>query len=117
MKIDHNYHWARRSIPTDLWTLGELAQLLGVSRHQARRILLKSCLPCHLVAKHWWDKRTGLGFTRKAWALPVTAALVLLLERVRRHVASDARALGVPIPATLELKIIELRATIHTPIA
>lgn len=112
-----DYPWARHSIPTGLWTLAELAQLLDVGTHQARRILLKSGLPCRLITKHWWDRQTGRGFTRKAWALSGIVALVLLLERIRQHVTSDARTVGVPIPATLELKIVELRASVRTPIS
>lgn len=107
------YHWARRSIPADLWTLGDLALLLGIGRHQARRVLLKSGVPCCLVAKHWRDKHTGRGFTRKAWALPGTAALLLLLVRIRQEITVDAKALRVPTPAVLDVRIAELASSLN----
>lgn len=107
-----NYAWARQTIPPRMLTIGDLALFLGVGRHQARRILLGSRLPCRLITRHWRDRRHGTPYTRRTWAVSVEVACLLRLLRTRRAMQRAGRQIGVGSPHALDLKIEELEAAI-----
>ena len=79
-----DYSWARRTAPRGWLTLGDLAELLAVGRHQARRKLLQSGLPCRLFTRRWRDPVDGCWYKRRFWALRrETADLLFELELLK----------------------------------
>jgi hypothetical protein len=113
--VSRDYTWTRRSIQDDMFSVGDLALWLGLGRHQARRVLLHSGLPCRLITRHWWDPRTGRGYTRKALCTHWRVGLVLLLRRIKRDLEPDAKRLGIPTPPALDSKISELLGSLSFP--
>lgn len=110
-----NYFWARLTIPANMMTLGELSLLLGTGRHQARRILIRSGLPCRLIKRHWRSPTTERGYTRRAWAIPQEVALLLMLKQAERQLRPDCHRLNLPFPDALSRNIAELTAAISYP--
>jgi hypothetical protein len=108
-----DYAWARATISGRMLTVGDLAALLGVGRHQARRILLASGLPCRLITRHWRERRCGTPYTRKTWAVPVEVACLLRLLRTRQMLQRAGRQIGVEAPRALDEKISELEAQVE----
>lgn len=93
-------------------TIGDLAALLGVGRHQARRILLVSGLPCKLVTRHWHGI-DGRAYTRKTWAVPVEVACLLRLKRTQRQMLREAKHWKINVPASLQSNISRLERACH----
>ncbi len=87
-----DYSWARRFVPRSCGTVGELAILLGVGRHQARRRLLASGLPCWLLTRRWKDLN-GSWYVRRAWVVPPGTAKTLLWKEIEREWERDVRLL------------------------
>ncbi len=54
-----DYSWARNSIPPRLNTIGEVAGLLALGRHQTRRRLIASGLPYKVYVRRWQDPGRG----------------------------------------------------------
>ncbi len=77
-----DYSWSRNSIPPRLNTIGELAGLLGLGRHQTRRRLIASGLPYRVYTRRWQDP-SGRWFSRRAIGIPQkTAAEPLKLDMI-----------------------------------
>ena len=94
------YSWARRFISRDCLTVGEVALLLGVGRHQARRRLLQSGLPCKLIVRRWRHP-DGNWYNRQTYAIPPATAETLLWQAIEREWKKDVRLLtsmGVKVP-------------------
>ncbi len=98
--MPRDYSWARRFVPRSCGTVGELAILLGVGRHQARRRLLQSGLPCRLITRRWKDP-DGAWYVRRTYAIPVATAEALFYGGIEREWKKDVRLLtrlGVEVP-------------------
>lgn len=108
-----DYSWARQTIPRDCLTVGEIALLLGVGRHAARRRLLKAGLPARLVVRHW--RHGGQLYTRRCWAIPEVAAMILLTES-QRTLCRRAGKVGRPFLRRIDHQLVQLRSrlTQHT---
>jgi hypothetical protein len=92
-----DYTWARRTLGRHMVTIGELATMLGVGRHQARRRLLASSLPAKLVTRRWKD-RHGCWYMRRTWAVPMETFRTLLIQQIERDWNRDARVFGKRAP-------------------
>ncbi len=95
-----DYSWARRFVPRSCGTVGELAIILGVGRHQARRRLLASGLPCKLITRRWRDSG-GSWYVRRTYSVPVATAKALFYGGIEREWKKDVRLLtrmGVSVP-------------------
>ena len=90
--MPRDYSWARRFVPRSCGTVGELAILLGVGRHQARRRLLQSGLPCRLITRRWKNP-DGAWQVRRTYAIPVPTAEALLWKEIEREWERDVRLL------------------------
>ncbi len=98
--MGRDYTWARRFVPRGCGTLGELAILLGVGRHQARRRLLQSGLPCRLITRRWKDHE-GAWYVRRTYAIPAPTAEALMYGAIEREWIKDVRLItrmGVHVP-------------------
>ncbi len=86
-----DYSWARRILRRDQVTIGELGWMLGVGRHQARRRLLASGLPCRLITRRWRDPWyvEDHWYVRRTYAIPARTADILLWQ----HLERDGRAM------------------------
>ncbi len=73
-----DYSWSRNSIPPRMNTIGELAGLLGLGRHQTRRRLIDSGLPFKVYVKRWQDPNSGKWYSRRAIGIPQKTAAELL---------------------------------------
>ena len=82
--MPRDYSWARQTIPQHTLTIGQLAAFLGVERHQARRLLVRSGLPCRLVVRRWMDDDRERWFVRKAWAVPLETANTLRESKIQK---------------------------------
>ncbi len=91
--MPRDYKWAAQSLPPDLVSIGELGILLGLGRHQARRLLLKSGYPCKLYTKHWRGDN-GRGYTRRTYGIPPVTFRLLLKERSAFWMQRALRAMG-----------------------
>ncbi len=93
--MPRDYSWARRILRRDQVTIGELGMMLGVGRHQARRRLVASGLPCRLVTRRWKDPwYEDRWYARRTYAIPARTAHILLwqhLERDGRRMLRAAR--------------------------
>jgi len=69
-----DYSWARNSIPPRMNTVGELAGLLALGRHQTRRRLIASGLPYKVYVRRWQDPNSGKWFSRRAIGIPQKTA-------------------------------------------
>ena len=76
--MPRDYSWSRNSIPPRLNTIGELAGLLGLGRHQTRRRLIDSGLPFKVYVKRWQDPNSGKWYSRRAIGIPQKTAAELL---------------------------------------
>ena len=98
--MPRDYRWARKFIPHDCATIGELGILLGLGRHEARRRLLKSGLPCRLITRRWKNP-DGAWQVRRTYAIPVATAEALFYGGIEREWKRDVRflrRLGVKVP-------------------
>ena len=86
--MPRDYSWARQFVPRSCGTIGELGILLGVGRHQARRRLLQSGLPCKLITRRWRHP-DGSWYVRRTYAIPPGTAEVLLWEAIGREWRKD----------------------------
>ncbi len=77
-----DYTWSRRSIPPRMNTIGELAGLLGLGRHQTRRRLVASGLPYRIYVKRWTNPATGQQYSRRAIAIPQSTAGELIKNNI-----------------------------------
>ena len=95
-----DYSWARQVVGKRNFTIGELAGLLGVGRHAARRRLLKSGLQCKLITRRWRHPvHRSCWYVRRTWQIPIDTAKVLLdqdTERVWRQTVREYK-LRVPM--------------------
>jgi len=73
-----DYSWARNSIPPRMNTVGELAGLLDLGRHQARRRLVASGLPYTIYIRRWTNPATGQQYSRRAIGIPQQTAAELI---------------------------------------
>lgn len=107
------YDWARRTIPRGHWAIGDVAFLLGVGRHAARRRLLKSGLPARLITRYW--RYGGYLYRRKAWAVPGLSVAILFAES-QRALLRRAGKTGCHLLRKIECQLAELRShlTQHT---
>jgi hypothetical protein len=87
-----DYGWARTVVPQDKLTLGELADLLGVGRHQARRLLLASGLPSRLLTRKW--SYNGHRYGRKTYSIPPETAEALLEMHLMKMVKTSRSLLS-----------------------
>ena len=69
-----DYSWARNSIPPRMNTVGELAGLLALGRHQTRRRLIASGLPYKVYVRRWKDPNSGKWYSRRAIGIPQKTA-------------------------------------------
>ncbi len=76
-----DYSWARRWAPAGTWTVGDLAIMIGLGRHQTRRILLASKLPYRLIRRRW--SYGGRGYARKYYVIPSSTAAVIYVRRLK----------------------------------
>lgn len=111
--MSRDYTWARRSIPSDFFTVRDLSLLLGLGRHQTRLILIRSGLPCRLIKRHWRSPTTGRGYTRRAWAIPPSVALLLMLKQVERQLSADCHRLKLPLPEALSHGVEQLTGAVR----
>lgn len=91
--MPRDYSWARQAIPCNMATVGELAIILGVGRHQARRRLLASGLPVKLVTRRWKDQ-DECWWVRRTWAIPLETFKTLLIQQIERDWYRDAKLAG-----------------------
>jgi len=99
--MPRDYSWARRFVGRNCLTVGEVAFLLGLGRHQTRRRLLQSRLPCRLVVRRWRHHRDRSWYTRKTYAIPRGTAETLLWQAISREWERDVRLLtrmGLKVP-------------------
>ncbi len=75
-----DYSWARNSIPPRLNTIGEVAGLLALGRHQTRRRLIASGLPNKVYVRRWQDPKSGKWFSRRAIGIPQKTAAELIKQ-------------------------------------
>ena len=73
-----DYSWARNSIPPRLNTIGEVAGLLALGRHQTRRRLIASGLPYKVYVRRWKDPNSGKWYSRRAIGIPQKTAAELI---------------------------------------
>lgn len=98
--MPRDYTWSRRTIGRNKLCIGELGTLLGVGRHQARRLLLQSGLPCRLITRRWRDS-DGSWYSRRTYAIPPATAETLLWQAIEREWKKDVRLvtrLGGEVP-------------------
>ena len=91
--MPRDYKWAAQSLPPGLVTIGELGVLLGLGRHQARRMLLRSGYPCKLYTRKWRGDN-GQGYTRKCYGVPLMTFFHLSKERSVFVMERVLRAMG-----------------------
>jgi len=72
--MPRDYSWARNSIPPRLNTIGEVAGLLALGRHQTRRRLIASGLPYKVYVRRWKDPNSGKWYSRRAIGIPQKTA-------------------------------------------
>ncbi len=77
--MPRDYSWARNSIPPRLNTIGEVAGLLALGRHQTRRRLIASGLPYKVYVRRWQDP-SGRWFSRRAIGIPQKTAAELIKQ-------------------------------------
>ena len=75
-----DYSWARNSIPPRLNTIGEVAGLLGLGRHQTRRRLVASGLPFRVYVRRWQDPNSGKWYSRRAIGIPQKTSAELIKQ-------------------------------------
>jgi len=80
--MPRDYSWSRRSIPPRMNTIGELAGLLGLGRHQTRRRLIASGLPYRVYVKRWTNPATGQQYSRRAIGIPQSTAGELVKNNI-----------------------------------
>ena len=95
--MPRDYSWAQRNIPEGLYSIGDLAEGLDMGRHQARRILLSSGLPCWLIMKRWRGSN-GKYYCRRAWAIPFETHFCLILEQLEDRKSWFLARVGIPTP-------------------
>ncbi len=78
--MSRDYSWARNSIPPRLNTIGEVAGLLALGRHQTRRRLIASGLPYKVYVKRWTNPATGQQYSRRAIGIPQKTAAELIKQ-------------------------------------
>ncbi len=78
--MPRDYSWARNSIPPRLNTIGEVAGLLALGRHQTRRRLIASGLPYKVYVRRWRDPNSGKWFSRRAIGIPQKTAAELIKQ-------------------------------------
>jgi len=76
--MPRDYSWSRNSIPRTMNTIGEVAGLLALGRHQTRRRLIASGLPYKVYVKRWTNPATGQQYSRRAIGIPQKSAAELL---------------------------------------
>ena len=72
--MPRDYSWARRFVPRDCFTVGELADVLCIGSHQARRRLLQSGLPYRLITRRWQHPLDQCWYVRRTYAIPPETA-------------------------------------------
>ncbi len=88
-----DYSWARRFVGRANVTVGELATMLSLGRHQARRRLLASGLPYKLITRHWQDPwYEDRWYARRTYAIPSKTARILLWQHLERDGRQMLRA-------------------------
>ena len=114
-----DYSWARSFLRHDWLTIGELAWLLNVGRHQARRRLLASGLACKLILRRWRQPHEGSWYVRRAYAVPPVTVRVLFwraLERDWRRTEREFARLGMRFSPAHRKLVEELFAPARYPV-
>lgn len=107
-----DYQWAARTVPKGYWTIGDVAFMLGVGRHAARRRLLRSGLPAKLITRYW--QHGGHLYRRRALAVPEVSAMILFAE-AQRALFRRAGKTGRPLLRNIERQLTELRSILTQP--